>query len=361
MRINLIYDVLGQLTSDGQPGFLNQGDLIDGTLPDGSSSSSSLFTNQVSLELYNNCSETVDPNTQLVTYNLSNPVTLITDPSISGDITITANPSSNSPFATPLFNGTFSLTGANPASTFSWSGVTQSINLYLSNNSGYNFINVLLDRTESMTLMTSSGGGGGGSGTVTSVTSSNSDIGVVNPTVSPILTLNSSVSPAPNKIVKLNSSGQLGAIDVGTNSLVIDPTTSTSTDLNTTLSNIASQGTSLPSTIAATPVTQYSAVYLIPGTTNYAMAQANSANTSVVIGIATEGTSTPMTSITIQYDGVVTNPSWNWAPSTNVFLSATTSGGLTQTVPAAGNQLSLVGVALSATQLLITPVYNGLI
>jgi len=53
--------------------------------------------------------------------------------------------------------------------------------------------------------------GASGSGTVTTISSANSDISVANPTTTPVLTLNSGTGA--NKIVKLDSSGKLPAVD----------------------------------------------------------------------------------------------------------------------------------------------------
>lgn len=167
MRINLIYDVLGQLTQDGNPGFLNQGDLIGGTLPDGSSSSTSWFYNQATFEFYDSCVETIDPNTGLVSYSLNTPITSTNTPSLSGTISLTYNDSLNSPFPTSIPNGTISINGANKTNYMRWNGVVQSLNLSLFNNSGFNFINLLLDRSDSAVGDTPGGGSGGGATSLT--------------------------------------------------------------------------------------------------------------------------------------------------------------------------------------------------
>lgn len=59
----------------------------------------------------------------------------------------------------------------------------------------------------SSNVLSATGGGGGGGGSVTNVSSANADISVANATTTPVLTLNSSVNPTANTIVKRDGSG----------------------------------------------------------------------------------------------------------------------------------------------------------
>lgn len=68
-------------------------------------------------------------------------------------------------------------------------------------------------------------------------------------------------------------------------------------------------------------------------------------------GIST-GAAESGSSITIQAFGVMTEPSWTWTAGNPVYAAA--NGTLTQTVPLSGF-LFMLGVALSATTLLIDP------
>ena len=89
----------------------------------------------------------------------------------------------------------------------------------------------------------------GGTGTVTNVSSVNADIGVANPTTTPVLTLNSGTGN--NQIVKLTADAKLPAVDSGSNTLVIDPTDSVSRALNTALSNIYNTSGGTVSSVAS--------------------------------------------------------------------------------------------------------------
>lgn len=76
-------------------------------------------------------------------------------------------------------------------------------------------VNCVDNSGASRTDCTVSSTGGGGGGTVTSVSSANADIGIINPTTTPQFTLNSSTTPGANKIPKLDGSGNL-TIPIGT-------------------------------------------------------------------------------------------------------------------------------------------------
>lgn len=92
-------------------------------------------------------------------------------------------------------------------------------------------IQITSDGNGNITI-TSTGSGGSG---VTKVSSANDDINVANETTEPLLTLNSTVDGAASKIVKLKDDGSMGAINVGSNTLVINPKTTQQSTLNQAL------------------------------------------------------------------------------------------------------------------------------
>lgn len=57
--------------------------------------------------------------------------------------------------------------------------------------------------------------------------------------------------------------------------------------------------------------------------------------------------------INVQRVGVITRSSWTWTPGSSIWVSNETSGGLTQIRPATGCGEQFVGIAISATQILL--------
>lgn len=70
------------------------------------------------------------------------------------------------------------------------------------------------------------------------------------------------------------------------------------------------------------------------------------------VALATEAGAADAT-IRIQRIGPITNASWSWTVGSAVYLSGATEGALTQTQPA--SKVQRIGVALSATKLLVLP------
>jgi len=102
--------------------------------------------------------------------------------------------------------------------------------------------------------------------------------------------------------------------------------------------------------LTGTSLTAYN-VYYMSGSalTN---AEANSASTLPGICVASSTT-------VCVYSGVVTNGSWTWTQGQVIYVSDSSAGGLTATAPStSGHFVQIVGVATSATTLLVMPSLN---
>lgn len=115
---------------------------------------------------------------------------------------------------------------------------------------------------------------------------------------------------------------------------------------------------------AAAALTKGNAVY-VPSAGNVNKARANAAGTSKVVGIVPNDISNGATG-TVQVNGVVTLTTAEWDAITGqtggltagsiYFLSAATAGLLTTTAPSTVGQLVVrVGIALSATEMSVSP------
>jgi hypothetical protein len=80
----------------------------------------------------------------------------------------------------------------------------------------------------------------------------------------------------------------------------------------------------------------------------------NAAHVHAVVGLTTGAVSSGDTA-TVVYQGLITEGSWSWTPQAPVFLGQ--NGLLTQIAPVAGVSVfrCILGVAVSATQLWISP------
>jgi hypothetical protein len=93
-------------------------------------------------------------------------------------------------------------------------------------------------------------------------------------------------------------------------------------------------------------LTAYDVYY--QGSSALALAEANASTTVPGICVASSTTA-------CVYSGTVTNGSWTWTVGGLIYVSASSAGALTQTAPGTGNYLQLVGVATSATTMLVMP------
>lgn len=59
--------------------------------------------------------------------------------------------------------------------------------------------------------------------------------------------------------------------------------------------------------------------------------------------------------IRIQRIGPITNAGWSWTPGKYIYLSDITPGALTQTPPADGREIQIMGFAETATKVLLNP------
>ena len=86
---------------------------------------------------------------------------------------------------------------------------------------------------------------------------------------------------------------------------------------------------------------------------NVALAVASGLATSKIVGVSME-TTTALGASSIQTAGIVENPAWTLVTNSLYYLSSTTPGAIT-TVPneTVGNTIVVVGVAVSATKLLL--------
>lgn len=93
-------------------------------------------------------------------------------------------------------------------------------------------------------------------------------------------------------------------------------------------------------------------VYLTSGG-KYAVADADGASTYPAVGIAAAAAANNGAA-TVLVSGYARLDSWTWTPGGTVYLS--TAAGLTQTQPSAsGAVIQIVGVAMTATVLLVAP------
>jgi hypothetical protein len=110
--------------------------------------------------------------------------------------------------------------------------------------------------------------------------------------------------------------------------------------------------TAVPSgggSITTSGLTAYSCYYRASG--SYALAEANALSTTPCLGVASSTTN-------LVTNGAVTNVSWTWTDGGPIYLSASSAGGLTQTVPSSGNFVQLVGIAIAATSMYVNPSFN---
>ena len=88
---------------------------------------------------------------------------------------------------------------------------------------------------------------------------------------------------------------------------------------------------------------------------NYYLANAVSSSAMNVVALATTSVSTGQ-QCQLMSQGFFNNPSWTWTVGGSIFVSNTTAGGLTQTLPAtSGNIDQYVGYAVSATEIYFAP------
>lgn len=106
------------------------------------------------------------------------------------------------------------------------------------------------------------------------------------------------------------------------------------------------------------------AVYMKATDDTCDLAQADAAGTSEVLGLVADTTIAASASGNIQTNGVVTATTGQWdavagttgglTAGTKYFLSAAAAGDITETPPTSG-YITYIGVALSATELLLEP------
>lgn len=77
---------------------------------------------------------------------------------------------------------------------------------------------------------------------------------------------------------------------------------------------------------------------------------------SVIIAMATDAITSNASGLFVVGTSVIQNNSWSWTPGGLLYLSVTTAGAMTQTVPTGSGQCVVVlGVALSATTIYFNP------
>lgn len=112
----------------------------------------------------------------------------------------------------------------------------------------------------------------------------------------------------------------------------------------------------------ASAITKGQAVYVSSGT-DVDLAQADAASTSIVLGLVKDLSVASAGEVQIQLDGVIEQSDWTTVTgsaslsiNSKYYLSESTAGSLTTTAPSSvGQYVVEVGVALSATELLIRP------
>lgn len=99
-------------------------------------------------------------------------------------------------------------------------------------------------------------------------------------------------------------------------------------------------------------LTAYNVCYLNAG--EMSKASASAFTTLPAVAMATAAIDADDSDAFILY-GFVRNDSWDWTPNTMIFVD-TTAGGMTQTAPSStGNQIQVVGVAITADIMLFNP------
>lgn len=130
MRTSILIDFLGDNVNPSQ-------NLINSSTINGSAGSS-MFTNQITVEFYN---EIILLSNGLYIPDMNNPI----NTGLSGNILVTIWPSINAPYPVPITpSGNIDISNS---CILQWFGLTNKIKLTCNNILGAQYINVLLDRT----------------------------------------------------------------------------------------------------------------------------------------------------------------------------------------------------------------------
>jgi hypothetical protein len=107
--------------------------------------------------------------------------------------------------------------------------------------------------------------------------------------------------------------------------------------------------------VAAAPAAAvYDLLYI--ASTGYAKAQANAAATTPCVVMAIEADNAGTRKVLKR--GYVKNAAWAWTKGQMLYVSPTTAGGITATLPAtAGQQVQIIGYAESANTIYFNPQY----
>lgn len=109
--------------------------------------------------------------------------------------------------------------------------------------------------------------------------------------------------------------------------------------------------------VAGTALTFGQAVYVGADDSKMEKALANDAGTMPCVAVAV-ATIDENAEGEFLLNGFIRNDAWGWIPNGLVYIDKTTAGLLTQTIPvASGNQVQVVGVAVTADIILFNPSY----